>query len=442
MKRGAAERPQASTGALSHLLSSPGADARPAPRDAAPAAVNAASPQARRVLSFSLFDGGGVSRLTLTTAPAFVGAGMQTLAVAHVGVGASALPACDGAALPAPQRQAVSETPDAFRTGPFSAWSRRRADDTAPSSPRATPPPALAEGAMREGADRWLAARLDLEGSERIDYLIHSLPLVVAAGWPCAVDMIFREVPIERLRAHAWQGGARLPHLVLRLGCRKLTRSVLADRRIKALLAHQDEEGMTPLHIAAAMSDAEAAGRIMDFRDLAASLAMKTDKQDRLALHHAAQAGANRVAEHLLSCSAREQRCRAARGSLALHIAVLHRQTGFIGILLREEPREQLLAPDACGRNALMQAVRWGAIDIVRQCLEAAAPREQLQVCDGDGMSALDHARAAGNREVLARIETAMRAAFPELAAAPGGEGGSPQGGEEGDGCAAETAGT
>jgi ankyrin repeat protein len=445
MKRGTPDMLPSRAGAFSRLLASPDEDVRPLSDGML--AVNAASPQARRVLSFSLPDGSGTGRLTLTTAPALSRGKTPVVAVTHIRVGDSALPAHDGAAhaSSAPKPQAASRA----LGGPFSAWSRKHESPAAstgeqappslppPSPPEATPASVLARHAARQGPDSWLSTRLNLSESERIVYLVHSLPLAVEAGWQSAVDLIFREVSMERLLAQAWPDGARLPHLVLRLGCKNLTRSVLADRRIKTLLVHQDEQGMTPLHIAASMNDAEAACTIMNFRDRTESLVMKADAQGRLALHHAAQAGANRVAEHLLCCAAREQRCHAARGELALHIAVRYRQPGFAAILLREQAKEQLLAPDAGGRNALMQAVRWGVIDIVRQCLEAAAMREQLQARDSDGMSALDHARAAGNREVLARIEAAMRTAFPELADAPRSAGGSPQGGEDEDGRAA-----
>jgi hypothetical protein len=264
---------------------------------------------------------------------------------------------------------------------------------------------------------------------------MESLPHVIEAGWSAAVEMIFREVPMERLQGKTWQGGCRLAHLVLRFSDKELIRRVLCQSAVKKALPRLDRHGMTPLHLAAAADDGEATSRILEFQDLADALLLTPNSAQWLPIHVAARAGAERAAQRLLLRQARAQRCHVAdKRMCALHIAAIHAKPRFVKLLLKEHAQVQLCATDEAGRSALIHAVRWGASTVVRELLAVqCAQREQLLLRDNDGLNALQYAQAGGNGEVLGQIEAAMRRAMLEVDGMPPlvQPAPTPQGGEE-----------
>ncbi|MBK4738327.1 ankyrin repeat domain-containing protein [Noviherbaspirillum pedocola] len=398
--------------------------------------VNAASPQGRRVLTFTL---GGMG-----------GRGHGAIAF-HERIGA--LPYSSAAAGPVidplPQYVPPPKAPPTERPIP--------AQVAAPGASRAAMSehafacwrhvfPAVTEIArvdfaefaarhVREGMDAWLNARLKLEEDQRIRFLMESLPHVIEANWSAAVALIFREAPLDRLQRMVWPRGCRLAHLALRFGDKELVRTVLAQHAVKDALTDLDRDGMTPLHLAVAADDAEATGTMLNCHRLADALVLKPNRDGWLPIHLAARAGAERAGRHLLLRQQLIQRSATVGGDQrTIHIAAMHGRTRLVKMLLAEHAQSQLCAVDANKRNALMHAVRWGASGVVKELLAvSSALHAQLFQRDVDDLNALQHAQAAGNQEVLGQIEAAMRKAFPESEQAPlwPMSAPTPQGGED-----------
>jgi ankyrin repeat protein len=444
MKRSISSSNEDTVAANAELAATSTATKEPAPDDepaegARLPSVNAASPQVRRMLRFTLVGGGSASHRHVDTAPSAVATFSVSLEAAPryapAGMQRPAMP--PGAERPARKTHGVTASDQAF-----AAWRRSEAarESIAPAQPLREEGPAIdlaacAQRAVREGADAWLRTRLMLQKDERIRFLMESLPQVIDADWSAAVDLILREAPLERLQRKTWQGGCRLAHLVLRFGNRDYIRRVFSQSALKDALPHLDRDGMTPLHLAVVADDTEATARILDFQDLADALLLTPNTAQWLPIHLAARAGAVRAAEHLLLRQASAQRCRTADGQLcAIHIAAIHARPRFVKLLLKEHAQKQLCATDGLGRNALMHAVRWGASAVVKELLAVeSAQREQLLQRDQDGMSALQHAQAGGNAEVIGQIEAALRKAFPQGDGTPlpAGPAPTPQGGKE-----------
>jgi ankyrin repeat protein len=229
-----------------------------------------------------------------------------------------------------------------------------------------------------------------------------------------------KTIGLKRLLAEAWPDNRPFVSILVELGLNELLAEALKTEEGKASLQSATSQGATPLHAAARYHNVEAARLILGCDDEQDSLRMKPDKTEALAIHYAANAGADDIAGLLLARKGKEQRLAWGGKPACLPI---HRVTAGSGNgalvrrLLKDCAVEQVTAQIGPSRaTPLHLAVFYRSVELVRILLGVtAALPQQLTLPDSKGRRPIDIARANGDQEIIALLEAAMKD-LPETA--------------------------
>lgn len=281
---------------------------------------------------------------------------------------------------------------------------------------------------VSKGLFVWKDAELSLTGQARKDFLIVSLHEIEAqrgadGRWSGITDMIMDVIGMDAMLAQKWPGNKSLVRILAGLKNHAWLELALAARSGPQSLQIHDAVGRTPLHIAVCHGTKKVVQVILALDDNAGSLRLqKTAKKNHIPLHIACGHGHESVVALLLKIKGKEQRLTPAMfNCLPIHSAVTDSTgAGVLPHLLAEYAAEQVHAQTSSGTNALMFAVRTQSPRAVKMLLDGPGTLGgQLEARDENGFSAIDHARDAGNAEIIALLEAAMKGlrAVPSSAA-------------------------
>lgn len=271
---------------------------------------------------------------------------------------------------------------------------------------------------VSKGNGSWIATFWSLKAQARKDFLMISLYEIEAqrgadGRWSGITDMIMDAVGMDAMLSQKWPENKSLVRILAGLKNHAWLELALAARSGPQSLQIPDALGRTPLQIAVGHGSKKVVQSILAFDDDAGSLRLqRAAKTNHIPLQTACAHGHASIATLLLKIKGEEQRLsRDILNRLPIHAAITGGTgAGVLPHLLAEWAAEQVLAQTSIGTNALMFAVKHQSSKAIKMLLNVPGTLAgQLEARDENGCSAIDHARATGNADVIALLEAAMQ---------------------------------